>query len=147
MSGRGCLSKTTCQGQGSCIGDCPCPATTSSSTTLSPTTTISERKFIVRNFKCSSTSTGYGCSLDYDNNYGTAYLVFFFSKSTGEIAGYSDVMEVGQGLGTKDTTFSCSNRPGSYYVSWTAFSDSSLLNPIPGAWPNPEERRQITCQN
>jgi hypothetical protein len=108
-------------------------------------TTISEGKFIGSNFRCTSTSSGYRCSLDYDNNYGTAYLVFIFSKSTGEVIDDSGTITVGLGSGIKDAVFSCSGRSGRFYVSWTAYSDPDLSNPIPGAWPNPDEREEISC--
>jgi hypothetical protein len=111
-----------------------------------PPTTIGPQGKFTGILSCTSTSSGYRCSLDYSNGYGPAYLVFFMSKSTsGEIIDYSDSVQVPTGSGTKDTTFTCSSRSGSYYVSWTAFTDSSLTNPIPGAWPKPDERRQITC--
>jgi len=110
------------------------------------TTTISEGKFIGRDFRCSSTSSGYRCSLDYDNRYGPAYLVFFFSNSGGEVIDSTDPpISVGSGSDSRYDDFTCSGRPGKYYVSWTAYSDRDLTNPIPGAWPNPDERELISC--
>jgi len=41
MNGRGCLSVTTCQLSGACVGECPCSTTTSSTTTTTATTTVS----------------------------------------------------------------------------------------------------------
>jgi len=113
---------------------------------VGPSTTIGPQGKFTGILSCISASSGYRCSLDYSNGYGPAYLVFFLSKSTnGEIIDYSDSIQVATGSGTKDTTFTCSGRSGSFYVSWTAFIDSSLSNPIPGAWSKPDERRQITC--
>jgi hypothetical protein len=114
-------------------------------TTIIVTTSISGA-FVGSNFRCVSAAAGYRCSLDYNNNYGVAFLVFFFSRPSGEMIYYNDIpITVGLGSGTKDIDFSCSNRIGKYFVSWTAFANSDLTNPIPGAWPKPEERKDITC--
>lgn len=109
------------------------------------TTTIPVGRFTGNVFVCSPISTGYRCSLGYNNNYGTAYLEFFFSMPSGEIVSYTDAIPVDQGTGTKSTDFSCSGKQGRYMVSWTAFTDPDATNPIPGAWPKPEERQTITC--
>jgi hypothetical protein len=113
-------------------------------TTISTTTTTLETKFTVNNFACSP-SIGHKCSLDYSNNYGTAYLVFYFSDTGGKIVYSSDPVLIGLGTGSKSADFDCSNKKGKYFVSWTAFTDSSLKNPISGAWPKPEDRQEITC--
>jgi hypothetical protein len=111
-----------------------------------PPTTIGPQGRFTGSMSCISTPSGYRCSLDYSNGYGPAYLVFFLFKSTtGEFIDYSNSIQVPIGSGTKDNIFTCSGRSGNFYVSWTAFTDSSLLNPIPGAWSKPDERRQITC--
>jgi len=109
-------------------------------------TTIPEGNFVGSNFRCTSTSSGYRCSLDYDNRYGPAYLVFFFSNSGGEIIDHTDPpISVGLGSDSRYDDFTCSGHPGNYHVSWTAYSDRDLTNPIPGAWPNPDGRAVISC--
>jgi hypothetical protein len=118
--------------------------------TTGTTTTTITGAFTGSDFRCISTTisgaAGYKCYLDYSNNYGTAYLVFFLSKPSGEIVQYNDPpITVLSGTGTKDISFTCSNRAGRYLVSWTAFTSSDMINPIPGAWPKPGERKEITC--
>jgi len=109
-----------------------------------PVTGVPEVKFIGSNFRCVyvSAAAGYSCSIDYSNSYGTVYFVFFLSK-TGEIIKKSDTTAVVTGSGKIEASFSCSGLSGNYDVSWQAFSESGLSNPI--AWSKSTERVRVTC--
>lgn len=85
------------------------------------------------NFKCSRTSNGYECGIDFINNLNeNVKVVFFFSDDKGR--NVDTVVALARGSsGRVATTFICES--GSYRVSWTAFreSDTSYHDPLAGS--------------
>ncbi|MHA1742619.1 MAG: hypothetical protein ACTSV6_00025, partial [Candidatus Heimdallarchaeota archaeon] len=112
---------------------------------LTPPPATIQKVFTASPPKPTLTATGYKYSLDYDNNYGIAYLVFFFTNSSGHVVYFTDPFIIGPGSGTKEVNFMCTNRMGGYFVSWTAYSDIDLTDPLPKAWAKSIERGEFQC--
>jgi len=93
------------------------------------------------NFICSSTSSGFKCSLDYTNNlHEKVVIVFTFAKP--EVITTKEVT-VSSGSGQASATFSCSSASGTIYVSWRAYKLTDRKNAI--SWSTSTERQTISC--
>jgi hypothetical protein len=110
--------------------------------TTTTTTAPSEKKFIGKEFKCTSGK----CSLKYENRYGKdVYLIFVFLNTERKVEYSTDAVTILSGSSsTKSTTFDCVGRSGKKFTAmWIAFSDEEMKKPI--AWHTSDKIVEIEC--
>jgi hypothetical protein len=113
------------------------------------TTTTPVSQFTVPNFQCLQSGQIWNCNLNYNNGLipaeNVVLILTFADKTTGRVKATQSFPNLGSGSGSIPTySFNCANHgTGTYYVSWRAYKQSDMTNPI--NWSITAEKNIIVC--